>query len=252
MRPADKGRGFTLVELMIVMLIIGVLMGILVPTIGRAIRTARATKTRRMMQDIELGLKAFKNDFQMYPPSERTGNQYPRTGAEKLVYHLRGPQGLGWGAGAGGRFPDGATGRRSRTYGPYFQTDPEHLEYTQVGGEYQPTAFLDYFTPPGRFIYFKAGRDAAGNIAYSWQDNNAARPDPEAKSNYASQMYFEDCVLIGGGIGGSGQKRYDNNEFLLISPGLDGRFGAIERDAQGAIRPTTREKGSYDDITNWN
>jgi len=250
MRGRNRNRGFTLIELLIVMLIIGVLVGILVPTIARAVRTVRATRTRDLIRNLGLGLEAFKSDFGRYPPSN-SESRYPRIGAEKLVYYLRGPGGTGWGVGAGGNmppFPD--TPRPTRTYGPYYQAEEDQLEFDNQIKRY--VAFLDYFAPPGRIIYFRAERDSAGRTTYQWNDNNLNnRRDPYGRLNYATIQFFKDCV-IKFTDSSSGTDYYYRDDYLLISPGQDGRFGAIQRLEDGSIRLTTRDEGSYDDITNWN
>lgn len=250
-------RGFTLVELLIVMLIIGTLVGLLVPTVGRAIRTASSTRTRAIINDIGMGLNAYKRDFGDYPPSDRQ-TTYPRTGCEKLVFYLRGPRGSGWGAGAAGLLPEHATvsKSRTRTYGPYYNTDEDSMKREKVRG-WQWVAFLDGNAPPGYIIYFRAGRDSQGNTTYDWTDNNERAADRDAKTNYKSLTYFNEWTTIGGSASAARSGDYQRHDFLLISPGQDGRFGGVRRDEDGDIVITTRDEvengdASYDDITNWN
>ncbi|MEA3367097.1 MAG: type II secretion system protein [Planctomycetota bacterium] len=255
-RPAK--RGFTLVELLIVMLIIGALIGLLVPTIGRAIRTVHSTITRRTISGIGMGLEAYKNDFGDYPPSDDDTN-YPRTGAEKLVFYLRGPQGSGWGAGAAGMLPQhvGASRSRTRTYGPYYEADEDDIKWEEVRGDWRRVAFLDANEPPGRIIYFKAGRDRDGNTTYDWNDNNLrSAPDAQGKTNYPNQTAFEDWTVIGG-HSSAADGDYKRHDYLLVSPGQDGRFGGVRRDEDGNVFVATRQQvedgdAAYDDITNWN
>jgi len=249
-------RGFTLVELLVVMMIIGVLVGLLVPTVARALRTARSTETRSILNNIGLGLEAYKSDFGDYPPSDEAST-YPRTGAEKLVFYLRGPTGDGWGAGAAGHLPTGTSRPRTRTYGPYYRADEDDMLWEEVDGNAVPVAFLDAFEPPGRIIYFKAGRDSEGNTTYDWRDNNVdGNRDPDGKTNYSSRTSFQDWTVIGGHEEiESGA--YHRNDYLLVSPGQDGRFGAVRRSARGVVWCVLRNqveegKASYDDITNWN
>lgn len=252
-------RGFTLVELLVVMMIVGVLVGLLVPTIGRAIRMVRGTMTRRIIDEIGLGLEAYKADFGDYPPSDYAST-YPRTGAEKLVFYLRGPTGDGWGAGAAGHLPQhaGTSPARTRTYGPYYQADKDDMKWEEVDGEWVPVAFLDAFEPPGRIIYFKADRDSEGKTTYEWQDNNYPHGtrDPEGKTNYHAYRAFDDWTVIGGHDEVE-TGNYHRHDYLLISPGQDGRFGGVRRKPTGEVVCVRREqveegKASYDDITNWN
>ncbi len=252
-------RAFTLVELLIVMLIIGALIGLLVPTIARALRTVRNTMTRTIIKDIGMGLEAYKRDFGDYPPSEYD-RSYPRTGAEKLVFYLRGPRDSGWGAGAAGLLPEHAGGSRSRTrtYGPYYDTDEEDIEWDQVRGEHRQVAFRDAIRPPGRIIYFKATRDDQGNTQYRWEDNNVRGvPDAEGHANYPRQTSFYEWTTVGGTSSAAQSGNYKDHDYMLISPGQDGRFGGVRRDEKGRVFTATREEvqngdASYDDITNWN
>jgi prepilin-type N-terminal cleavage/methylation domain-containing protein len=252
-------RGFTLVELLIVMLIIGALVGLLVPTIARALRTVQSTRTREIIRNIGMGLEAYKRDFGDYPPSAND-LRYPRTGAEKLVFYLRGPRDSGWGAGAGGLLPEhaGASRPRTRTYGPYYQADEDDIEWERVRGDWEEVAFLDANRPPGRIIYFKAGRDAQGRTTYEWHHNNVREvPDSSGKVNYPTQNAFYEWTVLGGTSASAEDGEYKRHDYLLISPGQDGRFGGVRRDEEGNVFTASRDEvqngdASYDDITNWN
>jgi len=61
--PHARRRGFTLVELLVVIGIIVVLAGILLPTIIRAYAHADRTKGQADLQSISVALEAFKSDF---------------------------------------------------------------------------------------------------------------------------------------------------------------------------------------------
>ncbi|MFO8014216.1 MAG: prepilin-type N-terminal cleavage/methylation domain-containing protein [Phycisphaerae bacterium] len=255
----SAGRGFTLVELLIVMLIIGVLVGLLVPTIARALRTVQSTRTRAIITNLGLGLEAYKKDFGGYPPSEYD-HTYPRTGAEKLVFYLRGPRDSGWGAGAGGHLPEHASTSvsRTRTYGPYHAADEEDVAWERVRGKWQQVAFLDANRPPGRIIYFKARRNAQGQTTYEWHDNNIREvPDRDGKTNYPTETTFYEWTTLRGTRASAQNGDYKRDDYLLVSPGQDGRFGGVRRDADGDVFTATREQvengeATYDDITNWN
>ena len=252
-------HGFTLVELLLVILIIGTLIGLLVPTIGRAVRTVQSIRTRGIIQNIGLGLEAYKNDFKAYPPSE-CDRSYPRTGAEKLVFYLCGPVGDGWGAGAAGNLPEHVGGGlpRTRTYGPYYEAGEDDVKWDSYRGDTIRAAFLDAFEPSGFIIYFRAGRNADGETAYTWADNNdRGIADPQGKVNYPNLTAFNDWTTIGGSATAANAGRYKRHDYLLVSPGQDGRFGGVRRDDDGNVFTASRrlvEEGeaTYDDITNWN
>jgi len=258
-----RQRAFTLIELLVVIGIIGLLMGLLVPTITTTLRSMRVKKTQFIVRDLEMGLQAFKHDFGDFPPSNLDA-VYPRTGAAKLVYYMRGPGGSGWGTTGGGRMPFGQSGSApKRAYGPYYQADDQMMQFMKVGAEYHPVAFLDGFEPAGPILYFKPTVDRNGIISYNKNDNDRGGSDPEAKSNFASDVFFRDCVVSGTVTEGSTTKTlYHREDFMLISAGDDGRFGAVGVEQDDDLFPAERDAPAgknerfkeviYDDITNWN
>ncbi len=62
-------RGFTLVELMIVIVIIGILLTLLVPAVQSTRRNARIAQVRTEITGLESALAEFKSKFGEYPPS---------------------------------------------------------------------------------------------------------------------------------------------------------------------------------------
>jgi prepilin-type N-terminal cleavage/methylation domain-containing protein len=69
MRRTGKAAGFTLVELLTVVAIIGVLIGMLVPAVARARTIAKRASVMNEHHSIGIGLDMFKNDFGYYPSS---------------------------------------------------------------------------------------------------------------------------------------------------------------------------------------
>ena len=69
--PTAFQRGFTLIELMVVIVILGVLAGLIVPRIMGRPEEAKQTKARIQMESIETALKLYKLDNGVYPSTEQ-------------------------------------------------------------------------------------------------------------------------------------------------------------------------------------
>lgn len=70
-RLAGDERGFTLIEIMVVMVILGILAGLIVPRIMDRPEEARRTKAAIQIQSIEQALKLYKLDNGKYPSTEQ-------------------------------------------------------------------------------------------------------------------------------------------------------------------------------------
>ncbi len=72
MRPGFMNqRGFTLIELMVVIVILGILAGLIIPRIMGRPEEARRMKARVQIESIETALKLYKLDNGAYPSTEQ-------------------------------------------------------------------------------------------------------------------------------------------------------------------------------------
>lgn len=84
-----RNQGFTLVELMIVVLIIGILTTLIMVSLDNTKMTARNTRRLADIKQIQLALKMYYNDTGMFPTSITPGSSIARGGSN---YMLRVPQ----------------------------------------------------------------------------------------------------------------------------------------------------------------
>ena len=67
----ERSRGFTLIELMVVIVILGILAGLVLPRFMGRTEEAKRTKARLQIENLEGALKLYKLDNGAYPSTEQ-------------------------------------------------------------------------------------------------------------------------------------------------------------------------------------
>ena len=83
-----KQSGFTLIEVMVVVVILGILAAILVPKVMDRPDQARITKARQDIRALEAALNLYKLDNYVYPTTDQ--------GLESLIEKPTSPEPPGW------------------------------------------------------------------------------------------------------------------------------------------------------------
>lgn len=83
----DRIRGFTLIELLVVVAVIAVLIGILLPALGKARRAAMNVKCASNMHQVAISLIAYTSDFNAKFPPNLDGIRDPATGKTGMFWY---------------------------------------------------------------------------------------------------------------------------------------------------------------------
>ncbi|MDB5332186.1 MAG: hypothetical protein JWP03_3337 [Phycisphaerales bacterium] len=249
-------RGFTLVEMLVVIGIILLLIGIALPMINRTYKNAVRTRMAADLQVISMGLEAYKGDHRDYPrllPDPAIDKSQAR-GAELLCWALVGPGNATTDTNGPHDGADGlgfrVRGTSGQVYGPYIATG--RFKISVIGLATAPGTTLptinDRYNHP--ILYFPAGVGADPQAAFVTNGTTGARPMYNQSDNsivpLEAMQHFLGDLSHDGKIGLNESAAF-TGPYLLWSPGTDEQYGNYPLDS---LTNKPRYDFRMDDITN--
>lgn len=86
-----RARGFTLIEIMVVVVIIGLLAAVIVPTVVSKVDQARVAKAKEDIQSLETALTEYRLDNSTYPTTDEGLDALVKKPEDSSVTHWHGP-----------------------------------------------------------------------------------------------------------------------------------------------------------------
>lgn len=200
--PGPKRQGFTLVELLTVIIIIGLLVGILVPTISAVLKITDSAACKTRINALATGCSAYKTQMGAYPGQRNlnadgslpsfTGSNF-ETGSQWLAATM---------------FVYGST---NAPISGYVTLAPDMLD---IGGviTQRNNAILDAFAKPMALLYYVSRPGKTGLDQYTAAQNAFLTPNT---TNFQARITD---ARFGGG------KPYKDGEFMIIGAGPDRIF----------------------------
>jgi len=220
-------RGFTLVELMVVVAILGLLAGMVMPVLSGVMILAKVSATNGQMGSLDVALHAYSDEFDgRFPPSSpdqvakcadgKVGSSYSGSGAENLYFFLTGWKMSGSTVIQGQGYEITDLGGLTKEVKPFYTPAKDEWKsaidprYGFSGGA-NGNFIADKFDGKRPIIYFKAG-SGSGSNPFVESDNTL----PVSRWKASPAKSFNDFVVT------NGIPR--SNDFLLWSAGADEKF----------------------------
>jgi len=208
-----RRRGFTLVELLVVMFIVGLLATMAVPTVSEYLRAAKQGASLAVLGQIQGACMLYKSDFEELPPSALGGVYKDWQGCELLVLFLTGYGPDDGGDGIPGdnmATDDGHDGfgfrveRRGRVLPPYNGTEKKDMGRGASGHPY----FVDAWGNPICYYRYDNGYDSGDN-----EGDPGNGPDNVAYAQDSGNNYYrKDLWLSSRGNNGQWNAPSDGGE----------------------------------------
>lgn len=246
----NRRKGFTLIEMLLVIAIITVLIAILVPVLPRVISATNMKKTQILFAQLGVGLEDYKRIYKVYPPCN-VGFSLSE-GPQRLLMALQGPDGQGW-----TQARDGVKAE----FGPFFESVKDRLSR-------DGTYFVDGFG--GVIIYHKAQMQNPKHINNSqkqmrywaragekwWTGSYNQTEDGSRLSNSGDKWFgnhwrkklTQTTRIVGGN---TEMLPHNPTTYLLWSAGEDRILGFTNTDPESGKMTFDLENGKCDDITNF-
>jgi prepilin-type N-terminal cleavage/methylation domain-containing protein len=231
-------RGFTLIEMLVVIGILALLMGILLPMVIRAVRSGDRAKASAQIQSIAAALESYHQSFGDYPrlPEANLAGTAPAPrmyGSDLLLWALIAPRDATQDGAEGPGFRK--RGMQGQVYGPYLPI--EKFKYDNIG-------IQDSF---GNNILYIPARPAKPNLGATngfIAGNAGALYDSRYLSNLTEQQfrYMMGDLNTNGQIDGNEQP-VSTAPYILWSAGSDGTYGPAALNATDVAK--------CDDVTNF-
>ncbi len=196
--PAAPASGFTMVELLTVIVIIMLLVSIIVPSVGMAIKAAKQAKTQTWVTSLSNGCQSyFSENRNLYPgqhyPSKLNDGTY--SGSQVLAAAM-----YGWDVGSSDPDPS------DKPFVPY---RPENV------GEFDGRlVVIDAFSDPRPIVYYPSRLNESGLSQFEYGDN-----DEHTGAGHAGE--FNDFIKDerqGGSV------PHNDGQVIIFSAGKDAKY----------------------------